>query len=399
VRLKVVIAHPTGNSFVRAALPDRIQSQLLRRGFPVPPDLVRAHPALELSRLAMARLVGRGRRLPRWASVDAVYRDFDRYVGHQIATLSPAATVGAVYCYEDAAAQTFSAAKRRGIACMYELPIAYWEITQRLLREESERWPAWRQTLGGLEDSSAKLEQKARELAAADAVIVPSRFVMESLPAEVRQAKPCFIAPFGGPPPASLPQSRPERSPAGPLRVLFAGALSQRKGLADLFAAMRRLDRRDVELVVMGTLLAPMAFYRQQYQDFTYEPPRPHEEVLALMKTCDVLALPSIVEGQALVQHEALSSGLSLLVTPHSGADDLLVEGQTGFQVPIRNPDAIAERLMWLAQHREAVVQLRQAALAAAADYGWSRYEQLLNSALTSTLAKKAPARPLEAAC
>ena len=63
----------------------------------------------------------------------------------------------------------------------------------------------------------------------------------------------------------------------------------------------------------MGSPLARMQFYRQQYSDFIYEPPRPHAEVLTLMQNCDILALPAIVEGRALVQQEALASGLPLL--------------------------------------------------------------------------------------
>ena len=59
------------------------------------------------------------------------------------------------------------------------------------------------------------------------------------------------------------------------------------------------------------------------FADFTYEPPRPHHEVLQLMKTCDVLVLPSIVEGRALVQQEAMSCRLPVIATRNAGADDL----------------------------------------------------------------------------
>ena len=73
--------------------------------------------------------------------------------------------------------------------------------------------------------------------------------------------------------------------------------MTQRKGLADLFAAMKLLKRQDVELLVMGSPIAPMEFYRRQYPDFTYMSTRPHREVLELMQSCDVLVLPSMSRG------------------------------------------------------------------------------------------------------
>lgn len=157
--------------------------------------------------------------------------------------------------------------------------------------------------------------------------------------------------------------------------MLFAGAMTQRKGLADLFAAMRLLRRSDVELVVIGALDAPMAFYRSQFPAFVYEGIRPHAEVLRIMRTCDVFVLPSLVEGRALVQQEALSCGLPLIVTANAGGDDLVVEGQTGFLVPIRSPEAIADRIAWFADHRALLPTMRREAIRKARDTGWAGYE------------------------
>src|SRR6478609_6419665 len=130
--------------------------------------------------------------------------------------------------------------------------------------------------------------------------------------------------------------------------------MTQRQGLADLFAALKLLKQDDFELVVMGSLMAPLDFYRKQFRDFVYETPRPHDKVLDLMETCDVLVMPSIVEGRALVQQEAMSRGAILIATANAGAPDLVEDGTAGFLVPIRSPEAIAEKLMWMADHRAA---------------------------------------------
>ena len=396
--MKVVLSHPTGNTFVRATaralhqrswlgafyttvaapaaadlLPAALRRQLARRQFAgIPRELLRTRPWRESMRLAadalgVAALTAPGRP----ASVDAVYADLDRHVAGALGS-AHAGAVDAIYAYEDGAAASFAAARQRGIACVYELPIAHWHLTQRLLREEAQRLPAWRVTLRGIDDDRRKLERKDRELELADTVVVPSRFVLDSLPAHVSAVKRCIVAPFGAPASPGTTRHRPATSR---LRVLFAGALSQRKGLADLFAAMRLLNRDDVELVVLGSAVAPLDFYRREYAAFTYEPPRPHDGVLTLMRTCDLLALPSIVEGCALVQQEALASGLPLVVTANAGGDGLVVDGVNGFVVPIRAPEAIAARLAWFADHRDALEQMREEAYCTAAARPWEHYE------------------------
>ena len=66
------------------------------------------------------------------------------------------------------------------------------------------------------------------------------------------------------------------------------------------------------------------------------------------MQQHDALILPSIVEGRALVQQEALSCGIPIVVTPNAGGEDLIEDGITGHLVPIRSPEKIAEKVLSL---------------------------------------------------
>jgi glycosyltransferase involved in cell wall biosynthesis len=305
--------------------------------------------------------------------IDAVYNNIDRKVA---STLKDASRNGAnaVYAYEDGALETFTVAKKLGFKCIYDLPIAYWETGRRLMLEEAERLPAWAATLGGgIGDSQQKLDRKTRELELADMIIVASKFVKDSLPAWADDKKKT-ISLFGTP---FLPNEIGNievKSLDRPLRVMFAGSMGQRKGLGDLFAAMKLLNRRDVELVVMGSLQAPMNFYRDQYADFIYEPGRSNDKVLALMRTCDVFCLPSIVEGRALVMQEAMSQGLPLIITPNTGGEDLIIEGETGFLVPIRSSESIAEKITWFLENRQRARDMGLSAQLHAQKYTWDNY-------------------------
>jgi glycosyltransferase involved in cell wall biosynthesis len=93
------------------------------------------------------------------------------------------------------------------------------------------------------------------------------------------------------------------------------------------------------------------------------------------------LVLPSIVEGRALVQQEAMACGLPLIVTRNAGGEDLIVEGKTGFLVPTGAPAAIAEKIVWFLQHRPQLPAMSAAARAKAAELTWPEYgEKILHA-------------------
>ena len=409
----VDVVHPTGNQFVRSLLsaldasgqlgifhtalgfaesqpprfiPDAFRQECQRRSYAIAPARLRSRPWREATRLASQKMRWSflNRHETGWASLDNVYQDLDRTVAAKIPVRAQNG-VGGVYGYEDGCVETFRAAKRKGVKCFYDLPIAYWRTLRAILQQEKERLPAWEPTLVGTRDSEAKLERKTEEAALADVIVVPSLFVLNSLPDSLRAEKECVVAEFGSPAPSTSATHR-EEGVGKKLRLLFAGSMTQRKGLADVFAAMKILQRKDVELVVMGSPIAPMEFYRREYADFTYMPTRPHGEVLALMQSCDALVLPSLVEGRALVQQEAMANGLPLIITENTGGEDLIVPGETGFLVPIRRPDLIAEKMAWLADHREALPAMRTAAVRKASEYPWSRYQRLILAALNGML-------------
>ena len=412
----ILVAHPFGNANVRAVLatldragllarfvttlgwskasvpgnlPKGMRTSLGRRSYELPREKIKVFPGREVVRLLAQK--GKQQWLVRhergWASIDRIWRELDGFAANVLRKSHQTGKMHAVYGYEDCADQLFHAAREIGVRRIYELPIAYWQTARSLLEEEAVRYPEWKPTLAGTADSEEKLARKTRELDLAELVICPSAFVLESLPERIVGSKPCLVVPFGSPAPERIGPNETRRS-GGPLRVLFVGALTQRKGLADLFEAMKLVDSNEVELVVMGSLLRPLAWYRRQFPRFTYEPPRAQPEVLRLMRSCDLLVLPSIVEGRALVQQEAMACGLPLVVTKNAGGDDLVVEGETGFLVPIRAPMAIAEKIDWFAANRERIAGMAIATQKRASERTWQDYGEKILGAIQSLTGK-----------
>jgi colanic acid/amylovoran biosynthesis glycosyltransferase len=83
------------------------------------------------------------------------------------------------------------------------------------------------------------------------------------------------------------------------------------------------------------------------------------EEIVELMRNGDILLAPSVTtengdqEGIPVVLMEALSQGLPVLSTQHSGIPELVQDGKFGFLVPERDVDALAEKLEYLIEHPE----------------------------------------------
>ncbi|TMQ04083.1 MAG: glycosyltransferase family 4 protein [Deltaproteobacteria bacterium] len=134
--------------------------------------------------------------------------------------------------------------------------------------------------------------------------------------------------------------------PEGPL-ALYVGNLKPEKGVLDLAAAWERVARElpDARLVIVGG--GPL---RTQVEAAL--PPRatlagaqPLEAIPTWMAACDVLVLPSHIEGMPNVVLEALACGRRVVATAVGGVPDLITSDTVGALVPAQQPDALAAAL------------------------------------------------------
>jgi len=391
--LTIAVSHPTGNRNLRAVLDafqnkgwlERFHTSIAspfaggpvgKRHFGIPWRKVKVTPHRELLRLTTSRFrhLSIHQHEKGYCSVDQVYRSVDRSAARYLRRRQTTA----VYAYEDGALHTFEIAKALGVTTCYELPIAYFGLSQQLLKEEALRYPEWEPTLVGTQDSPEKLQRKRREMELADIIVCPSNFVANSIPKSQIGAKPISVIPYGT---DAVPSKNSlfEHSSGERLRLLFVGALTQRKGLADLFECLRHYPQKaKVELHLIGPNPMPLSFYQNQGVDFIYHGALPREQILKQMSRSDVLILPSIVEGRALVQLEALSQGLPLIISRNTGGEDLIVPEETGFLIDIRRPGQIAEILNWFLNNRQKLPMMRMRAREHAAKISWQAFEQKL---------------------
>jgi starch synthase len=416
----LLMSHPTGNANAREAalglleagllgelwtsiawndrsladslLPAAVTAQLRRRTWPRElRGRLHTAPSRELGRLLASRMG------PRWLtahergpfSVDAVFRALDQRVAERLRT---ARGVRGVYAYEDGAAASFRAASELGLRRIYDLPIGYWRAAQSLYEQEATRQPQWAATLTGRQDSEAKLARKDEELELAEVVVVASTFTKSTLCAAPRCTAPVHVIPYGAPHSAcSSAHARP-RDPHR-LRVLFAGSLTQRKGLSYLLEAATTLGPR-IQLTLLGSKPGvACAALDEATRAHRWIPSLPHAQVLQEMAQHDVLVFPSLFEGFGLVILEAMSQGTPVIATAHTAAPDLIEDGIDGFLVPIRDSAAIAARLERLLREPELLLAMSDAARKKAAAHSWLTYRRrlaaLVHEALTPSPAPR----------
>lgn len=411
---RVLLVHPTGNQNVRQVaqalhesgslagfyttvatdpdswltriLPRKMQRDLMRRSFPnLPRELIHAQPWSELARQLVSRagLSIHSKEENSFFGVDAVYRRLDCKVARELATGRTAPT--AIYSYDDCALHCFEAAGKRGIKRIFELPVVHYRAVEEIIRIERELNPLWIQSFGGVNDSAKKLARKDEELRQADAIFVASSYCAATLnlfPEPLN--KPIYTINYGAPLPGP-PRQLTNR--AAPLRILYVGSLTQRKGISYLFQAIDQLSVAH-EFTLVGSV-------NPKYQSrallnalgrFRWLGTLPHHEVLAVMRAHDVLVFPTLSDAFGLVILEAMAQGMTVITTPNSAACDVIQHGENGLVVPIRDANAITEQLTRLSEDRELLFRLGEASRCTAEQRSWARYRSEWNTAVNECL-------------
>ena len=105
----------------------------------------------------------------------------------------------------------------------------------------------------------------------------------------------------------------------------------------------------------------------------------PHHQLADRYAQIDILVLPSLAEGMARVVIEAMACGVPCIVTPNCGYEGIITDGANGFEVPIRDSMAIADRLQLIYEQPSFLEYLSNTALLTAQKQTWDRYSNGLH--------------------
>ena len=252
-------------------------------------------------------------------------------------------------------------------------PIAHHRYIQRFVAEEREMEPSFAATLPDWSQAPVWQEPELdAECELADRILVGSTFARNAFIEEGFPAEKVIVIPYG----ADLERFSPERpgvEQRKTFKALFVGGIVQRKGISYLLRAYQRFKGPNTELILVGSYpddSSPFAPFRD---DVKHTPHVPQADLPEIYRSADVFVFPSLLEGMGLVVLEAMASGLPVITTPN-GPGDLVRDGVDGFVVPIRDVDAIVEKLEYLRTHPEERLLMGQNARARAKMFTWQHY-------------------------
>ena len=260
-------------------------------------------------------------------------------------------------------------------------PIAHHRFIQKFVAEESEREPTFASTLPDMNAVPAWVEQQLdAECDLADKIVVGSGFARDSFIFEGIPADKLTVVPYGVDLSLFSPQSAEIHAGDG-FRVLFVGQIGQRKGISYLLKAYDRFRGGGTSLTLVGNFYGSQEPIRRYRKLFQYVPNVPRVQLADIYRQSDVFVFPTLIEGLPLVVLEAMASGLPVIVTPN-GSGEIVRDGVDGFVVPIRDADAIVDRLEYLRANPQVRNEMGRNARERALTFTWDAYQARVVEAL-----------------
>jgi len=231
---------------------------------------------------------------------------------------------------------------------------------EQMVREETQRWPGWEEFPGGISDKY--FERLEEEWNLADLVLVNSNWSRSALLKQGADARKIIVVPLcyeKGALPVPPPR---ERSDTAPLNVLFLGQIILRKGIPYLFEAAAKLIGSNVKFVVAGRVgVSDKAIAAAPPNISILGRRHNHAETARLYSEADLFVLPTISDGFALTQIEAMAFGLPVIATPNCG--DVVTHGLDGLIVPPRDSQALADAIASLEADRRRLREMSAKAM------------------------------------
>ncbi|MEP6778043.1 MAG: glycosyltransferase [Chthoniobacterales bacterium] len=287
--------------------------------------------------------------------------------------------------------QSLRQARRQGIPSIVEIPT--WHRDRgKLIPNRSQptprgarsalpsykRWETWKQSW------LLNRDRFIEEYDLADLILVLSQKAADTFRVQGFPEEKLFYLPRGADVDRFLPGKRPPV-----FRAIFSGALIERKGVHHLLEAWKRLDLKEAELWLVGSVHDEMKPHLKRYWRDNIKlvgfVPQPEN----YLRQATVHIFPSQCEGSAKVTYEAAACGLPQITTREAG--DVVQNNVEGLIVPPANVEALAAAISFLYHHPEVVERMSVAARRRVVEnFTWDHFRGRLLNAYSCAMEMKA---------
>jgi glycosyltransferase involved in cell wall biosynthesis len=282
-----------------------------------------------------------------------------------------AGQIDIIHTWPTGAFETLSVAARLGIPTVLERPNAHTGFAMDVVRKECDRLGVALPPDHEHAYNAEKLHKEEEEYRLATRLLCPSDFVVKTFLDKGFAKEQLARHIYGFDEKIYHPDRKP-RNPKRGLTMLFVGSCAVRKGVHyALEAWLQSSASEDGTFLVAGEFLPA---YREQLGRMLSHPSvkvlGQRTDVPELMRQNDILVLPTIEEGSALVTSEARASGCVLLVSEAAGAICQHMENALVHRVG--DVRALAQHITMLHQDHALMERLRAASLASISEITWT---------------------------
>ena len=279
-----------------------------------------------------------------------------------------------------------------------------------LVKEEEKKWPGWARK--SAEVPEAYFQRREAEWAIADLVMVNSEWTKAALIRQGVSVDKIVIVPLAYEAPPVERRASSVESYAGrvegrgprdesykkteglrlkakgrdlgsfsqkqPLRVLFLGQVILRKGIQYLIEAARLLKDEAVHFDIVGSIGISDAAVAATPSNMTFHGAVSRDRTEEFYRAADLFVLPTLSDGFALTQLEAMAHGLPVITTPNCG--EVVSDGVDGLIVPASDANALAEAFQFLIQDPDKLQAMSAATAAKLEQFSLSKLEENLDA-------------------
>ena len=324
------------------------------------PSSVRVRPTLARGRMRIPyKLLGKLRAL-------ALH---DYIVARRIEKLS--GCIDIIHTWPMAALRTLKAASRLGIPTVLERPNANTRYAYEVVQDECARLGVVLPRGHEYEHNETILRQEEEEYRLATRLLCPSEFTLKTFLDQGFERERLARHQYGFDETVYYP-SVETRDRAPGLQMLFVGVCAVRKGVHfALEAWLRSPAHHDSTFLIAGDFLPA---YRDKLSSMLEHPSvrvlGHRNDVPELMRSSDVLVLPSIEEGSPLVVAEAMGSGCAPLIS--SVCTEFCRHMETGLVHQVGDVEALTKHITLLHDDRRLLQKLRARAISKRPEFTWS---------------------------
>ena len=281
-----------------------------------------------------------------------------------------------LFAFDTGALEALQVARDRGFVTIVD-QIDPAKVEEDLVLEEVARWPGWQATES--KAPQAYWDRLRREWDAADLVLVNSPWSRRALVQQGVEEKRIIVVPQAYEQPHDLTEPRADAMDR-PFTVLWLGHVNLRKGIQYLIEAARIVPPEKVQFKVVGPVWISDSVVASAPGHVQFVGPVPRLEVTDWYRRADAFVLPTISDGFAITQLEAMAHGLPVIATDHCG--EVVSDGVDGFIVPVRDAEALAAAIERLASDRDLLCTMRACAIEKSREFTLERYALRVETAV-----------------